>query len=231
MTKQTNVTQHANTAPQQLADGAVTGGLRARLKGAFHRAVDKARYVVMNKHFALAASMGIPAVIAIANGVPVETVALGALVASAAGAGAVVDGDGVAAGAVGAGAIGVATAAAAVGAVGAVGAAGVARLAAQNKARQDRKSDVDIQKAGRGVATIGTAAGAFAAACMTAGAIHVYGINMPERAPADAAPKPTPTASIQTKDGCTADISAPATLSSGDVQHIVTLSPGCALSK
>jgi hypothetical protein len=107
MTKQTNVTQHANTAPQQLADGAVTGGLRARLKGAFHRAVDKARYVVMNKHFALAASMGIPAVIAIANGVPVETVALGALVASAAGAGAVVDGDGVAAGAVGAGAIGV----------------------------------------------------------------------------------------------------------------------------
>jgi hypothetical protein len=200
MTKQNRMAQIAlgtTTAPS-------TGGWRARLNRAFHRAADNAGYV-MNTHFALAASMGIPAVIAIANGVPAGTVALsGAFAVSAAGlaAAGITAGGGVAAslaGVAGVAVVGLA-AAAAVAAAGVVAAGGFtvaalirvagAGLAAQNKARQDRKSDVDIQKAGWRAA-IGTAAGTFAAACMTAGAIHVYGTNMPERAPADAAPKST----------------------------------------
>lgn len=208
MTKQTNVTQPANTAPQQPADGAATGGWRERLNRAFHPAADNAGYV-MNKYFALAASVGIPPVIALADGVPATAALLGtaaiavavdAVAVAFTGAAVPLAGVGIAAaaGAAVAGTVG-AVDVIAVGAVAAIAVAvggGVdaidADAAAQDKARQDGKSDADVQKR----AAIGTAVGAFVAACMTAGAIHVYGTNMPERAPADAAPKPTPTASI-----------------------------------
>jgi hypothetical protein len=69
---------------------------------------------------------------------------------------------------------------------------GLLALVSLLKTKPGRTAKVmSIFKRQDGVAAIGTAAGTFAAACMTAGAIHVYGTNMPERAPADAAPKST----------------------------------------
>lgn len=152
----------------------------------------------MNNHLAIAASVGIPAAFALANGVPVASVLSGTVAAvaisvlSTAGdvtAGVVATaGGGAAAIAVAVGG-GVDADVSVVAGVVAI-AAGAADIAARKKAWLHGKSNDDIQKAGWRAA-IGTAAGAFAAACMTAGAIHVYGTNMPERAPADAAPKST----------------------------------------
>lgn len=193
MTKQTRIAQ---ITLGTTAD-ASTRGWRERLNRAFHGAADNAGYV-MNKHFVLAASVAIPPVIALANGGSVTGVLLTTTAAGVAGVASVIGGGGgggagVGAGVagVGAGAVGATVAGAAVGlGVASVVVSLAAGLAAQNKARWDGKSDADVQKAGWR-ATIGTAAGAFAAACMTAGAIHVYGTNMPERAPANAAPKST----------------------------------------